>query len=402
MSKPHIIASPPAREKLNRRRNALAGSLCLLFLLCNGSLAASDSDLKLRQAELSGLKKRIDAIHKEISKDRELHGRESRKLRQTEQEITAHATALRELLNSIQRQTQETRRLKAEQLQAEHVLAQQQALLASQMRAQYQNGRQEKIKLVLNQGDPARVGRMLGYHDYLTRKRSQSIEQINQQAAALVELEVSLAQRLDELQTLQEIQQAQLSKLESARREREVRLAELESEISDSDKTLAQMQAEQSALKRLITAIRKQLTDIPAQFRDALPLSQAEGRLPWPLKGKLLARYGQNKHGTSLQWNGVWIAAKAGTPVRAVASGRVVYVGWLHRYGLLVITEHKDGYYSLYGHNQEARVEVGTDVKAGQIIAHAGDSGGHSQSGLYFELRKGKDPVNPLRWLAAK
>ena len=78
----------------------------------------------------------------------------------------------------------------------------------------------------------------------------------------------------------------------------------------------------------------------------------------------------------------------------------MVYVGWLHRYGLIVLVEHDGGYYSLYGHAQTATVKVGDMLRAGQVLARAGDTGGHEQPGVYFELRKGTQAIDPRQWLA--
>src|SRR3546814_7223781 len=90
-----------------------------------------------------------------------------------------------------------------------------------------------------------------------------------------------------------------------------------------------------------------------------------------------------------LRWNGHWIAAREGAPIQAVAQGRIVYVGWMHRYGLIVLIEHDGGYFTLYGHCQTADVQLGDSVRAGQTIADAGATGGYEQAGVYFEIRKG-------------
>ncbi|MGB1581394.1 MAG: murein hydrolase activator EnvC family protein [Nevskiales bacterium] len=400
MVKPLIIALPNSHEK---GHPAWLG----VFLLCLALItpvcqASGDRSLREHEAQLKTLKQRIESIDAELTEDRETHSSESKKLRKTEQEISERLAALRQINSQIEEQTAATKQLQKQQKEATAELAHQRLLLAGQLRASYANGRQEKVKLLLNQGDPAQVGRLLGYHEYLTTARTQRMAWINEQAKALAELEAVLARKITALQTLREIQRAQLDQLEVAKHERSQQIAELEREMAESGKALAQIQSEENALQKLITAIRKQLSDIPAEFRNSKPLSEARGELPWPLKGQLLARYGQKKHGTSLQWDGIWIGAKAGTPVRAVAGGRVVYVGRMHRYGLLIITEHSDGYYSLYGHNQEPRVSVGDEIKAGHIIAYAGDSGGHKQSGLYFEIRKGRKTVNPSQWLSRR
>jgi murein hydrolase activator len=138
----------------------------------------------------------------------------------------------------------------------------------------------------------------------------------------------------------------------------------------------------------------------PTDTYSDKPFSGQRGKLPWPARGKLIARYGQPKAGGKLSWKGHWIGAAEGAPVRAVARGRVVYVGWMHRYGLIVLVEHDGGYYSLYGHAQSATVSVGDSLRAGQVLARAGSTGGHEQPGVYFELRKGTKPIDPRQWLA--
>ena len=127
--------------------------------------------------------------------------------------------------------------------------------------------------------------------------------------------------------------------------------------------------------------------------------AQQRGRLPWPLKGPLLARYGEDKADPRLSWKGLWIGADEGTPVRAVARGRVAYTGWMSRYGLIVVLEHENGYLTLYGHAATSTRSTGETVAAGDVIATAGDTGGYDKPGLYFEIRKGTDPLNPRDWL---
>ena len=135
-------------------------------------------------------------------------------------------------------------------------------------------------------------------------------------------------------------------------------------------------------------------------FERGKPFKSLRGRLPWPLEGKLLARFGGLKGGGPLTWNGWWIGAAEGRPVQAVADGRVVYVGWVQRYGLLVILDHPGPYLTLYGHLQENTVEVGQVVSAGGRIGSAGTSGGHERPGVYFEIRQGTTAIDPARWLA--
>ena len=112
--------------------------------------------------------------------------------------------------------------------------------------------------------------------------------------------------------------------------------------------------------------------------------------------------FGQPRVGGKLKWNGVVLAAPRGREVRAVYHGRVAFADWLAGMGLLVIVDHGEGYMTLYGYNETTLKNTGDWVAPGDVIATVGDSGGQSQSGLYFELRRGTKPENPRRWVTRK
>jgi septal ring factor EnvC (AmiA/AmiB activator) len=122
------------------------------------------------------------------------------------------------------------------------------------------------------------------------------------------------------------------------------------------------------------------------------------GGLGWPVSGNLIARFGGTlPEGGSSQ--GLLIAAPTGTPVKAVADGRVVFADWMNGYGLIVIVDHGNGSMSLYAHNEALLRDVGATVRRGDALASVGNSGSGSQPGLYFELRRDGRPVDPIAWL---
>ena len=99
--------------------------------------------------------------------------------------------------------------------------------------------------------------------------------------------------------------------------------------------------------------------------------------------------------------DGINIAAPRGTPVRAVEGGVVAYSGnELRGYGNLVLIKHPDGFISAYAHCEELLVKRGQHVKAGQVIAKVGATGGVGRPQLHFELRRGENPVDPKKFLA--
>ena len=113
----------------------------------------------------------------------------------------------------------------------------------------------------------------------------------------------------------------------------------------------------------------------------------------------MLARFGQPRAGGSLKWQGMLVGTERGARVRAPFAGRVVYADWLPGMGLMLVLDHGQGYMSLYGHNEELFRKVGDRVESGDVIASVGDSGGHNTPALYFEVRRGREPVNPEQWL---
>ena len=133
------------------------------------------------------------------------------------------------------------------------------------------------------------------------------------------------------------------------------------------------------------------------------PFAKAKGKLPWPVDGRLVARYGTPRGGDArTKWDGVLIGASVGTQVRAVHGGRVVFADWLRGAGLLVILDHGNGYLSLYGHNQSLLRDAGDIVKAGDAIATVGTSGGQETAALYFAIRQQGRPSDPAQWCRAQ
>ncbi len=167
--------------------------------------------------------------------------------------------------------------------------------------------------------------------------------------------------------------------------------------MASRDAEIGSLREQEQELSELLTRLAQRLPAMPDI--DAPPFAGQTDRLVWPAEGKVLKRFGQPRADGSLKWNGVLLRASAGSEVRAVYHGRVVFAEWLAGMGLLTIVEHDGGYMSLYGHNQDLIKDVGDWVSPGEVIAHVGDSGGQANAGLYFEIRKDGKPVNPQNWL---
>lgn len=121
--------------------------------------------------------------------------------------------------------------------------------------------------------------------------------------------------------------------------------------------------------------------------------------LPYPLRPtEVIGRFGAQRPEGGL-WRGIVLRAIEGTPVKAVAPGRVVYASWLSGFGNILIVDHGQNYLSVYAYNQALLKQVGDIVAAGDRVASVGATGGQVESGLYFEIRHQGAPINPLLWL---
>jgi murein DD-endopeptidase MepM/ murein hydrolase activator NlpD len=138
---------------------------------------------------------------------------------------------------------------------------------------------------------------------------------------------------------------------------------------------------------------------IPTQPEPA-PGPRAGEHFLWPVKGKIISNFGPKKGG--LNNDGINIAAPAGTSVIAADNGVVAYAGnELRGFGNLLLIRHADGWVTAYAHNEKLLVKRGEKVKRGQTIAQIGSTGNVSAPQLHFEIRKGTDPVDPLKYLGS-
>lgn len=379
------------------RRYRLLLAAALLSLACAGATAGDRLDDRTK--ELEQVREQIQALSRKLDKDRGQQDQLREVLTQAEQRIASAVARLRELDQNIQAQAGKVAKTRDQRGEAQRGLDQQKGALATQVRAAYLIGQQGRTKLLLNQEDPSALSRMVTYYDYVNKARTRRIQSINSQIQFLRAIEQRLQQEVDELAQLRATQKASLDALEAGRAEREVAMARLESRIMSQGQELRQLAADEKQLNQLIASLRDLLADIPADLGNDQPFGRQKGRLPWPSKGRILASFGTPKAGGKLRWNGMWIGAESGSEVRSVARGRVAYVGWMHRYGLIAIVEHDGGYYTLYGHNESVFKGVGEWVQAGETLATVGSTGGHSRAGVYFEIRKGTEPINPKSWM---
>jgi murein hydrolase activator len=360
-----------------------AGLLICLALVLPAAVAAT-SDRNKAEANLKAIQDRIERVSQQVQRDAVEKNRLNKDLNAAERSVAQARSELTRLQEQRALRNAEREQLLQERSEREQERRRTEENLAAQLRAAYFLGRNEPLKLLLNQRDPSQVGRNLTYYGYFGRLRANQIGEINENIAKIDELKLRIDEEDAELARLEEQNAERLKELDAARRQRGRVLANLEKESSNRSATLKRLQTQQAQLEKL-----------PYDPNDAF--AKLRGKLSWPVSGRIETGFGDTIAG-GLKSNGIVIASDRGTPVTAVHEGRVVYADWLPGRGLLIIVDHGNGYLSLYGHNEQLFKQAGATVKAGETIAAAGDSGGRSQSGLYFEIRRAGKPVDPRPW----
>lgn len=393
-------ACGPKRTRLRRPAGQLAILAAALLGATLGGLllespARSATDEKQAQLRLERLKSQIRDVERRVGDAAAERDSAASQLRATERDVTrAH-----QLLDEIRerRRASEARRaaLETERKTYEQTLDKERTALAAQLRAAYLIGREEPLKLLLNQQDPATLGRMLAYYSYFGRARADQISLIRIAVERLTALEVALDVENRRLDELANERRQQVEALEAARTQRSTALANIREKLQTRSARLDNLKGQAATLTRLLEELRRALRDFPIDKQVAF--DKLRGQLVWPVQGQVLADFGDSRS-SGISWNGVLFGTDRGTQVRALYYGRVIYADWLPGLGLLLILEHSGGYLSLYGHTEQIFKSVGDWVAPGDVIATVGDSGGEARPELYFEMRKGSKPINPHPW----
>jgi len=357
--------------------------------------AQTGADARKTEAELQSVKSEIERVTRQVGAEQIEKDKLSKELRSAEISVGKAREGLDDVRRGRAERASKRAQLASQKRAREAALAQNRGALAGQLRAAYLIGREEPLKLLLNQKDPERAGRMFVYYSYFGRARADQIHDIENDVQAIAELDEQVQAEDAKLAELEKQQRADLMELEQAREKRSGVLASLTAESNSHAQSLERLKSQQTGLEKLLRELRRAMEKFPIDNNDAF--ARLRGKLTWPVGGKLIARFGESRAG-GVKWDGVLVATERGAPVRAVYGGRVIYADWLPGLGLLTIIDHGEGYMSLYGHNERLYKTVGERVNAGDTVGSAGDSGGSNRPELYFEIRKAGKAVDPRPW----
>lgn len=430
-----------ARRAASRRAGSRAGSIAILIaLLCavvavGTALAQSGSGTRDAQRRLEKLQRELKDVAAERRALEDRRGEASRALRRMDERLADSSRALSATESALVREQHALQELDARRTILRAQEAEHRRALAALLRAAYAQGERAPLALALAQDRIADADRQLTYYGYLQRDRLDRTRALAAELAELARVERQIAEKRSALDAARAERARQQTTLSRDRAAHAAELAALERRYTDrrareralgSDaKALqavverlraaaARAAAERAAAERAAKAAARKNANAGAAGRAGTGKRSAEPSAPprqtataaparvggygWPASGTLLAGFG-GRMPDGRTSNGLLIGAGLGAPVRAVADGTVVFAEWMTGYGLILIVDHGNGTLSLYAHNESLLKNAGDTVSRGDVVARVGNSGGLPQPGLYFELRRNGQPVNPAGWL---
>lgn len=371
--------------------------LVALLSLATAVPAQDRARTRVKEQELEEVRQHISELKQAMDRRAAERDRVTGELEDAEVGISEIRLRLRDLERrqaaSERRKAELDERLETLENELDHETTE----LAEQVRAAYLSGSQERLKLLLNQQDPAMLGRVLAYYRYLNDYRGRNIDAVTGRIEESSALRAEVAAEATRTERLARARYAELTELNEAQEKRRELLASLNRRLRQEGAEMERLAAQEEDLERLIAELTSILSDYPISSEE--PFSDLKGRLTWPVAGRLVHDFGQPRGAGGLNWKGVVLAAPRGREVRTVYHGRVVFADWLAGMGLLVIVDHGGGYLTLYGYNESILASTGDWVAPGDAIATVGDSGGQPEASLYFEIRSGTQPVDPRGWV---
>lgn len=406
------------------RFHALAIALIAIVLFNFHQPANAADKIDEKKQSLSTVKEKLKSLKKALGGNEEAHKDAADALKASELAISK---TNKKLYNINQQQIKNKSRLKklnAEIAQTNKVLSNQQKQLSKQLYHQYTHGQQDYLQLILQEKHPNETQRDIAYYRYIANARAEIIREMQGNLKRLNDLNKKTELALAEVQTLKQKQVAERSLLETQKAEKSEVVQKLLNKIAQQRVEIKKLARDEKNLSTLVKRLAKiakkkkaaalkakkakqakagkktiaKNNRLPNKQLSGLEFSKLKGKLRLPVKGNIKNRFGKKRKGSDLTWKGIFIQTNEGTHVKTIADGSVIFADWMRGFGNLIIIDHGNGYMSLYGNNQAMLKATGDTVKAGDVVATVGNTGGNTNNGLYYELRKNSKPFDPLSW----
>ena len=369
----------------------LRKAVVLAILLLAASAPAQRNDLDRIRADIARLRGRLDEVRRQAQSA-------ARELEEVDLELGIRTHEL-ELASAAEA------KLASEQQQIEGQIAalvpriaQQKSDLRKRLVALYRLGGLSYVRMFLALDENQNPIEAMSMLSYLVTRDSRLVTQFQNARAQLAVRRQQLADRQTKLRQTRAIVEERRRAVLVAREHQQRVIAKLRSEETGTETQLAALEEKARRLQRLVDVLSQQQRG----QQTPLDIRSVQGALEWPVKGKVIERFGRQrnpKFATFTVNNGLKIEAVAGTQVRAVFQGTVLFSQWFKGYGNLIILDHGNRIFTLYGNLKAPSVAVGDRVSTGQPIAGVGESEDANAGHLYFEVRQDNKPEDPQKWL---
>ncbi len=331
----------------------------------------------------------IKQLEADIVYDMDVQNRVYRDLQQIELKIAKLDQLIRRLKKRIRQNAQRLKQVESKKQSLQRLVRNQQHNIGYALRDAWRIGREGKIKLLLNQQSIKSVGRLSVYYDYFSRASQENIDRYRKQIMVLRQLKIEAARTLRTQQERHRQVHDNYAAMEQSKRAQSELLRALRQETASKQNALSESR------RRLREILRSSTPSV--RIVNVPSFSTQKGKLNWPTLGHRTHHYNDNR-----LIRGVTIMADEGAVVRAVHSGTVILADWLKYYGLLLIIDHGDDYFSLYAHNQGLLFDEGAQVQEGEPIAIVGRTGGQNDPRLYLEIRHRHRILDSRTWFAQR
>jgi len=364
--------------------------------------AANAEDIAARRKELLELRQQIDRERAEAEK---LRGKEKQVLAEinsADRQLSSTKAYLKKLADQERAINRHLGELELDLRARQSDLERANTRLAYRVREMYKSGKPSLVEVIFSSESLPDLADRIYVLARLAEEERKLMGSIATSREKLVANKTEAERSVAEVQQIEAEKKKEQSRVVEIKKQRETQVTSLRQQRTAHERAAKELRAAQDRLESLIRRLESQRRTEPDFVPASGPFSLARGRLPWPVRGKVLESFGLHTHpkfGTSTRNNGIDIQAAPGTPVRAVADGLVDYRDWLTGYGNCVILNHGKSYYTLYAHLGDVAVATGQTVAGGDVIGSVGDTGSLKGPMLHFEVRHGAGAVDPESWL---
>lgn len=374
-----------------------AGWLLLALSLPGPGIAQSQQEV---EEELAGVRDRIATLQSGLKSDLAKRDAVQARLAETQRAISASTNAIAQSQRDLDQKRGRLTELEAERSELEATADGHRDVLSRQAAITLATARRPTAQVMFSQTSPAELGRAMTYLKYLSQARSNALANANAALARLKAVRVEIDREIAGIQVAQAAREEDIQRLNEQKAERTQILSELATRVTSTQAQLRTLEEDAERLEGLLDELIAAFADIPDGI-DQVDFASLKGTLPWPVEGRIRHGFGQRRQ-AEWKWQGIVVSAPAGALVSAIGYGRVAFADWLRGYGLLIIVDHGNEFHSLYGFNDAIYRDVGDWVGPGEPLGGVGASGGQTEPGLYFEMRRQGQPIDPVGWLTKR